>query len=307
MKLPPFGLGHSLYRGNLHGHSTHSDGSLSAQAVVKTYADLGYDFTCLSDHLWIDNSYAATSVYDGRALDSKDFITLPSAELHCYGKKYAQDGVWHIVANGLPTDFACSDAKESVSDLIARAQAAGAYVSLAHPEWYTMTNDEALLVSAADAVEIYNHSCVLSSARGSGIAIADFLLNEGHKISFTATDDSHFRLPDFAGGWVIVAAPALSQNAIIAAFKEGHHYSSTGADFTDISIEDGILTVHTTPVQSIVLSGEGHLASVCHGSNITVARFNLSEFASEWFRITARGSSNQMAWSNPYFKSNLGL
>ena len=307
MQLPPFGLGHRLYRGNLHGHSTHSDGLMSAQAVIKTYADFGYDFTCLSDHLWIDENYAAKSVYDGRNLDRKDFITLPSAELHCYGKKYDQDGVWHIVANGLPTDFTCPDANESAADLIARAQAAGAYISLAHPEWYTMTPDEALLVSAADAVEIYNHSCVLSSARGSGMMIADFLLNEGHKISFTATDDSHFHLPDFAGGWVMVAAPRLSQDAIIAACKAGHHYSSTGVDFTEISIDEGILTVQTTPVQSVVLSGEGHLASARHGNNITVAKFDLSEFASKWFRITARGLSNQMAWSNPYFKSDLGL
>ena len=307
MQLPPFGLGHCLYRGNLHGHSTHSDGLLSAKAVIKTYADLGYDFTCLSDHLWIDDNYAAKSVYDGRSLDREGFITLPSAELHCYGKNLDQDGVWHIVANGLPTDFACPDEKESAADLIERAQAAGAYVSLAHPEWYTMTTNEALLVSAADAVEIYNHSCVLSSARGSGIMIADFLLNTGHKISFTATDDSHFHLPDFAGGWVMVAAPELSQDSIIAAFKAGHHYSSTGADFTDISIEEGMLTIQTTPVQNIVLSGEGHSALACQGNNITVARFNLSEFASKWFRITARGSSNQMAWSNPYFKSDLGL
>ena len=307
MQLPPFGLGHCLYRGNLHGHSTHSDGLMSAQAVIKTYADLGYDFTCLSDHLWIDENYAAKSVYDGRNLDRKDFITLPSAELHCYGKKYDQDGVWHIVANGLPTDFACPDANESAADLIARAQAGGAYVSLAHPGWYTMTTSEALLVSAADAVEIYNYSCVLSSARGSGIMIADFLLNEGYKISFTATDDSHFHLPDFGGGWVMVAAPELSQGAIIAALKAGHHYSSTGADFNDISIDKGILTVQTTPVQSIVLSGEGHLASTCHGNNITVARFDLTEFASQWFRITARGFSNQMAWSNAYFKNDLGL
>ena len=307
MQLPPFGLGHPLYRGNLHGHSTHSDGMLPAQAVVKAYADLGYDFTCLSDHLWINENYAAKSVYDGRALDRKDFITLPSAELHCYGKKYDQEGVWHILANGFPTDFVCPDAKESAADLIARAQSAGAYVSLAHPEWYTMTADEALLVSTADAVEIYNHSCVLSSARGSGVAIADFLLNEGHKINFIATDDSHFNLPDLAGGWVMVAAPELSQDAIIAAIKVGHNYSSTGVDFNDISIEESILTIHTTPVQSIVLSGEGHSASVCHGNNITVARFNLSEFASEWFRISARGLSGQMAWSNPYFKCDLGL
>ena len=46
-----------------------------------------------------------------------------------------------------------------------------------------MTTDEAMQVAAADAVEIYNHSCVLSSARGSGLMIADYLLNEGKKIS----------------------------------------------------------------------------------------------------------------------------
>ena len=307
MKLAPFGLGYSLYRGNLHGHSTHSDGLLSPEAVVDKYADLGYDFTCLSDHLWIDDRFAATSVFDGHALDRKTFITLHSAELHCFGKTYDQDGLWHIVANGLPLDFACPDAKETAPELIARAQASGAYVSLAHPEWYTMTTDEAMQVAAADAVEIYNHSCVVTSARGSGIAIADYLLNEGKKISFTATDDSHFDLPDFAGGWVIVAAPNLAQDSIITALKAGHHYSSTGANFTDIFLEDGILIVHTTPVHNIVLSGEGHLASSCNGNNITVARFDLSQFDSRWFRITARNSSGQMAWSNPYFKSDLGL
>ena len=305
MKLPPFGLGHSLYRGNLHGHSTHSDGVLSAQAVVETYADLGYDFTCLSDHLWIDDKFAATSVCDGRALDRKGFITLPSAELHCYGKTYDQDGVWHIVANGLPLDFACPDANETAPDLIARAQAAGAYVSLAHPEWYTMTTDEAMQVAAADAVEIYNHSCVVTSARGSGIAIADYLLNEGKKISFTATDDSHFELPDWGGGWVMVAAAELSQNALVAALKAGHHYASTGADFTDLQIEDGVLTVSSSPVVNVVISGAGHMAMAETGKNMTVTQFDLSKFRSDWFRITLRDAAGKMAWSNPYYKSDL--
>jgi len=305
MKLPPFGLGHSLYRGNLHGHSTHSDGVLSAQAVVETYADLGYDFTCLSDHLWIDDKFAATSVCDGRALDRKGFITLPSAELHCYGKTYDQDGVWHIVANGLPLDFACPDANETAPDLIARAQAAGAYVSLAHPEWYTMTTDEAMQLAAADAVEIYNHSCVVTSARGSGIAIADYLLNEGKKISFTATDDSHFELPDWGGGWVMVAAAELSQNALVAALKAGHHYASTGADFTDLQIEDGVLTVSSSPVENVVISGAGHMAMAETGKNMTVTQFDLSKFRSDWFRITLRDAAGKMAWSNPYYKSDL--
>ena len=307
MKLPPFVSQNRLYRGNLHGHSTHSDGCLSPQAVVDRYAGLGYDFTCLSDHLWIDDAFAARSVYDASSLNSTNFITLLSAEMHCLGKRFDQDGLWHIVANGLPVDFACPHNTETAPELIARALAAGAYVSLAHPEWHAMTTDEALLVAAADAVEIYNHSCVLSSARGSGIVIADYLLNEGHKISFTATDDSHFVLPDFAGGWVMVAAPELSQDAILAALKAGHHYASTGVDFTDLSLAGAVLSVGASPVESIVISGAGHVAAARHDKNMTLAQFDLSQFHSDWFRITMRNAAGQMAWSNPYYKSDLGL
>ena len=307
MKLPPFASQNRLFRGNLHGHSTHSDGCLSPQAVVDRYAGLGYDFTCLSDHLWIDDAFAARSVYDASSLNSTNFITLPSAELHCRGKRFDQDGLWHIVANGLPVDFACPHNTETAPELIARARAAGAYVSLAHPEWHGMTTDEVLLVAAADAVEIYNHSCVLSSARGSGIAIADYLLNEGHKISFTATDDSHFDLPDFAGGWVMVAASELSQDAILGALKAGHHFASTGVDFTDLSLAGAVLSVSASPVDSIVISGSGHVAAARHDKNMTFAQFDLSQFNSHWFRITMRNAAGQMAWSNPYYKSDLGL
>ena len=307
MKLPPFESKSRFYRGNLHGHSTYSDGLFTPQEVVDKYAGLGYDFTCLSDHLWTDERFAASTVFDPSCLNAKNFIILPSAELHCRGKRFDQDGLWHIVANGLPIDFSCSHAGETVSDLIRRARSTGAYVSMAHPEWYSLSSDEALLASEVDAVEIYNHSCVLSSARGGGIAIADFLLNEGNRINFIATDDSHFNFPDFGGGWVMVAARELSQNAIIAALKLGHHYASTGASFTDLSIENGILTVLTTPVNSIVLSGAGHLALAKYGENITSARFDLSKFQSKWFRITIRGSDGQMAWSNPYFKKEFKL
>ncbi len=292
-----------FYRGNLHGHSTHSDGLLSPRAVIDCYAGLGYDFTSLSDHLWIDDGFAAGEVFNPNNFNSKKFIVLPSAELHCHGKRFDQDGLWHIVANGLPIDFGCPSVSETVPDLIARALASGAFVSLAHPEWYSMTTEEALTVAAADAVEIYNYSCVLSSARGSGIAIADFLLNEGKKVSFVAADDSHFHFPDYGGGWVMVASPELSQNAIIEALKAGHYYSSTGSDFIEISVNADLMTVRTSPVDSVVVSGEGHTALSKHDKNITCAQFDLSQLCSKWFRITIRSATGQMAWSNPFFRN----
>ena len=55
-----------------------------------------------------------------------------------------------------------------------------------------MTTEEALNLAEAGAhgVEIYNHSCFVGSARSSGIATVDQLLNEGYRMSLTATDDS---------------------------------------------------------------------------------------------------------------------
>ena len=51
MRLPPFDQDNPLYRGNLHGHSTHSDGQKSIAEVAKFYQGLGYDFIAISDHL----------------------------------------------------------------------------------------------------------------------------------------------------------------------------------------------------------------------------------------------------------------
>ena len=38
------------FRGNLHTHSTNSDGLLSPEEVLRFYKDRGYDFLAISDH-----------------------------------------------------------------------------------------------------------------------------------------------------------------------------------------------------------------------------------------------------------------
>ncbi|MGC6516646.1 MAG: CehA/McbA family metallohydrolase [Candidatus Puniceispirillaceae bacterium] len=302
--LAPFNLNKPFLRGNLHGHSTHSDGRLSPDEVAKRYYDLGYDFICISDHLWNDDRFASTRVLDARNLDKPDFITIPSAELHCFGKAYDNDGLWHIVANGLPVDFAVATKTESAPQMVQRAIEAGAYVTIAHPEWYSMTTQEADSLHHAHGVEIYNHSCVMGSNRGSGIAIADYLLQEGHKMSFTATDDSHFFMDDYGGGYVMVASD-LNQQAIIEALRSGHHYASSGVSIFDISLQGHMLTVSCSPAEHIILSGAGHSALSAHGPNKTRAQFDLSNWTAAWFRVTIIGKDGARAWSNPYWLADL--
>ena len=69
ISLPPFNSDKPFLRGNLHGHSTHSDGLRTPEEAVQTYYELGYDFICLSDHLWHDTRYAATTVLNARYLN----------------------------------------------------------------------------------------------------------------------------------------------------------------------------------------------------------------------------------------------
>ena len=58
MDLLPSRNTFNYYKGNLHGHSNHSDGALKPNEVVNEYKNLGYDFTCLSDHLWKNENFA---------------------------------------------------------------------------------------------------------------------------------------------------------------------------------------------------------------------------------------------------------
>jgi len=297
-----------VFRGNLHGHSTHSDGQNSPADVVRLHREAGYDFTCLSEHLWTDPRFSAPTIIDATAFDSADFITIISAELHCPGKAHDKDGLWHIVANGLPADFPVADSSETGPELVARAVAAGAYVTIAHPEWYSLTDDEARSLAAAGAhgVEIYNHSSAIEAGRGGGIATLDLLLNEGDRVHLTATDDSHHVPGDAFGGWVMVAADSLTAGDIIASLKAGNYYASSGPDFIDISIDGANLDVGTSPVDRIILAGDRHRAEFVAGEGLTTASFDLASLDSAFFRVVAIDARGQCAWSNPYWMDDLG-
>jgi histidinol phosphatase-like PHP family hydrolase len=290
IELLPSRSKHQYFRGNLHGHTTHSDGALSPEDVVKHYQQLGYDFICLSDHLWTNKDYCAPDVLDSSSLNT---------EIHCLGKKYVRDGLWHIVANGLPLDFLPASDQETAPELVNRALQAGAFVTIAHPDWYSLTFDEIMSVSHAHGVEIFNNSCHIEAGRGGGIAAADYLLQEKHKIVLTATDDSHFRINDAGGGWVMVAAKELSEQALLDALKKGQYYSSTGVEILKFSINEKKVQLVCSPASHVCVAGSGSSSKYHNGQNLTSVELDLTNFNSDWFRITIIDCIGRCAWTNP--------
>ena len=73
MSTAPFQRKGRFWRGNLHTHSTRSDGRLPPEAVADFYKGAGYDFLALTDHFWEHCGYPIT---DTRPLRTKAFTTL---------------------------------------------------------------------------------------------------------------------------------------------------------------------------------------------------------------------------------------
>ena len=138
-------------------------------------------------------------------------ISRPSSAPSCMRRATRVGDLWHIVAAGLPLDFAAPQSGESGPALAARARAQGAFVAIAHPAWSQLTIEDGRALASAHAVEIYNHGCAVENDRGDGTYLMDQLLNEGCRLTAIATDDAHFRHGDYDafGGFVEVKAESL--------------------------------------------------------------------------------------------------
>jgi hypothetical protein len=284
-----------FWRGNIHTHSTRSDGALEPAEVCRLYRESGYDFLCLSDHFLARYGFPIT---DTRPFRTNAFTTILGAEIHAPANSHGE--AWHILAAGLPEDFTPTAADETGVQLAARARAAGAFVGIAHPQWSGLTiEDGRAMIGAAHAVEIYNHGCALESARPDGTYLLDQLLSEGHHLFAYAADDAHFRFDDGFGGWMMVKAEANEPEALLAATKAGHFYSSEGPLIHDLVVSGGEAHVECSPVANVALVGRGSRVAHKAARQQTRASLPIEEFAGDWFRLVVIDAAGKSAWSNP--------
>jgi hypothetical protein len=163
-----------------------------------------------------------------------------------------------------------------------------------------MTLADARSISAAHAVEVYNHGCAAGCDRADGAAIADLLLTEGRRLTLIATDDAHFSEPDHFGGWVMVKAAYNTPDALLAALKAGHFYATQGPDLRDVRVEGDDLVVECSAAVSVMALGAGTGAKAVHGHSMTHARVPLARLnGSAWVRAVVVDSGGRRAWSNP--------
>ncbi|NCO86308.1 MAG: CehA/McbA family metallohydrolase [Rhodobacterales bacterium] len=291
----PFAAPGRFWRGNMHMHSTRSDGAHGVAEACAAYAREGYDFVAMTDHFLPQYDYPIT---DTRACRTDRFVTLAGAELH--QGRLSNGELWHITAVGLPWNFAAPTEDETAAEICTRATEAGAFLAFAHPGWFALTPEDTRTLPMVHAVEVYNHGTETGQMRGDGWYLTDMVLNEGRRLTAVANDDMHRLGLGFGGGWTMVKADVLTPEAVLAALHAGQFYASQGPVIHDIRIEDDMMVVDCSPVVTAALVGSrarriaGQITEIA-----TRVRLPLAQATEGYMRLILRDRHGRHAWTNP--------
>ena len=265
IRLPhPFAASGNWYRGCLHVHTTESDGAMSPEALVRHYQMGGYDFVAITDH---------DRLTDRTHLSSPDFLVLRGIEVQVgraeLGERY------HVVGIGIsePVDPRHWESAQATIDAIREA---GGEAIVAHPYWSGLTVSDLLALRDYLAIEVYNTGCEVGNGRGHGECWWDEMLTRGRPTLAVAADDSHWPGFDSLGAWVMVKAPALTAEAMMAALRAGSFYCSNGPQIESLSWDEGAhrVEVHCSPVGVVALIADPTL-----GSCLGAGRFGIERHA----------------------------
>jgi hypothetical protein len=287
----PFALPGNWYKANLHAHTTVSDGNQSPEQVAIHYSRMGYQVLAITDH----EQVTAVSQFSAH-----NFVCFEGLEI---GSGQSESGgSFHIVGLDLPVGFSGypKDHPQATLDAIA---AAGGLGFVAHPYWSCLVAHDMLGLRNCLGIEVINYGCEIEIAKGISSIHWDDLLVRGEQYLALGVDDGHRCGWDFYGGFTMVKAPELSREAVMAALRQGHCYSSMGPLIQDLRLTEDGIEVECTLAQAInfVANNQGGWCALRErGPLLTGARY-LRSGRERYVRVEIVDEAGLRAWSQPFF------
>lgn len=301
--MQPFARGGNWYKGNLHTHTTRSDGRRSPEEVVALYRRGGYDFLALTDH----------RLYGyGQEFSSEDFLLIPGMEMDLRDEQRQCDN--HLVVlRSQPSGRNYADldhvepgpwqGRASCQRVIDALAAHDNYVIYCHPVWSRCELEDFVGYDNLLGLEIFNYGCAVENRTGLADLYWDSLLRRGKRVWGFATDDSHQAVEDFCGGYIMVQAEALTEQAIVQSIAQGRFYSSTGPEVIDWGVADGKIYLRCSPARSIhfvAYERHGQSFHAPEGGVITQAELPIDK-PYLYVRAEVEDHQGRVAWTNPIF------
>lgn len=296
-----------MLKGNLHTHTTRSDGKLTPEEVMRLYKDKGYDFIALTDH----HIYNLKNFDEGLGLTIIPGVETDTHNLMPSGRGYSN---FHVVAigpskengNGYEQDedityINVKNSKEYqpyLDDMHKRNN----LTIYCHPEWSSTPARMFDTQKGHTAMEIWNTTSVVNYDIDKDASYWDELLAQDIKIWGVASDDSHSE-HTLGRGFVMVNAEN-DINSILEALKEGKFYSSTGPLIYDFYIENDKAIIECSPAVRGALNSMGHQQYLQRpGKEVTRFEFDLNRWPKgySYIRLDITDKDGNKAWTNPIF------
>ncbi|WP_116187406.1 CehA/McbA family metallohydrolase [Paenibacillus taihuensis] len=304
--------GGNWYKGNLHGHSTLSDGALTPEELRKAYKERGYSFIAHSEHDFFTNFEQENEPNFILLPASEVGIRMPAGDIRIFHlhvimgtdehlRAATKEPLRHMEPIIWPDFVSIDTAQQFIDDMVAR----GNIVMFNHPHWSTVEWEDVYALDNLFALEVYNHCSEWHENMGNSRIMWETLLRKGKKLWGTATDDNHNRYPgdiynDSFGGWVVVKAPELTRNAVVQALVEGSFYSSTGPEIYEFRIENNEVIFECSPVERIYMNGDVRQYQIELGENITSLRKKLRG-DEKFIRVECLDKFGKFAFTNPIY------
>lgn len=302
----------TFLKGNIHAHTSKSDGNVRPEIALKWFKKHGYSFAVITDH---------DKLTQERSLDDRSFVTLNGVEITgiAAGKKPV-----HVNAIcGSTALQGIQDASRPISEVlqaeIELSRKDGAITLVNHPnyEWAIGASD-LLATDGFELLEIASGSPLVhdggDSSHPSQEELWDTYMTKKHRIYGAAADDSHNystfneRESNPGRAWINVWAPELSAEAICKAIREGHFYSSRGTKISALVVTPRTLELaveHWDPsVDRIDFIGAG--GQLLDRVTTTPARYTLRGGegyvrAHVYQGIDKKTGAKREAWTQAYF------
>lgn len=222
------GRGAGWYRGDLHVHTVHSDGSQTPKQVVARARAAGLDFIGTSEH----NTSSATRVFGGAT--PKDFLVITGEEVT------TRAGHW--LATGLPAgawiDWRYRPEDNKLATFTSKTRALGGLAIAAHPfqigtgNGWKFGDDFAEM----DALEVWNGpwSGLNATANEKAVAHWQKMLTDGVFKPAVGNSDTHNPTQQIGLAHTVVRSTSLSVKDLIAGYRAGHSWI-TGSSAVDLT------------------------------------------------------------------------
>ena len=226
------------YRGNLHTHTTLSDGHLDPDEAIQYYRKEGYSFLAITDHrrFYQYNEEKGFTLLGGTELDDNDF------ENHA---------AWHIIGVGM-TKAARYSRGDKAPRMIQAVHEAGGIAVLGHPAWSLLTHRDMMSLDGIFATEIYSGVSEAFTGRGDSSEYVDVCAAKGCRHMLLGVDDTHYYDRDAFQAWIMLQAPSLSREDLMASLLAGNFYATEGGPgFRQITIDGDTIEVQCEPSQVV--------------------------------------------------------